>query len=215
MILTVGLGVVCLIYGLFFDGFIRKIPKWIWGCFWGAVSLVVVFVIFLYVYGNIDNVTYDEHAMRVLGCGVKGEEPTESLKSRLEAAVEYYHKNPNAIIVVSGGKGASEDITEALAMERYLMDRGIPQDRIIKEEQSTNTYENFKYSKKILDKYFDEAYSVAYITNDYHIFRAGNISEKIGFENATHYSAGTPWYMIVSSGLRECVGVMKFIVFGE
>ncbi len=45
---------------------------------------------------------------------------------RLEAAIAYYERNPKVLLVVSGGQGPQEDISEALAMERYLIERGIP-----------------------------------------------------------------------------------------
>lgn len=215
LIITFGLGVILIFYGIYYDWLAQKLPAWLRISFFAGVLLVVAFVAFLFVYGNMDNTTYDEDAVIVLGCGVNGEEPSESLKRRLESAISYYNKNTDVIIVVSGGKGAQEDITEALAMERYLVERGIPQDKIIKEEQSTSTYENFVYSKAILDEYFKREYTVSYITNDYHIFRAGNISKKVGYDNATHCSAGTPWYLAVTSGFRECIGIMKFVVLGE
>lgn len=214
LILTFVLGIIFILYGIFLEGIVRTIPKWIKAVFFTGVTVVSGFVCFLFVYGNVDNATYGEDAVIVLGCGVKGEEPTESLKNRLECVIDYHYKNPNALIVLSGGQGEQEDITEALAMEKYLLERGIQQDIIIKEEQSTNTYENFIYSKQLLDEYFQGSYTVAYITNDYHIFRAGNISCRVGYEDATHCSAGTPWYMVISSGVRECVGVMKFVVLG-
>ena len=50
---------------------------------------------------------------------------------RLGKAVDA-NRNYKAIIIVSGGQGPQEDITEALAMERYLKNKGIPQERIIK-----------------------------------------------------------------------------------
>ncbi|NCU26351.1 YdcF family protein [Candidatus Nomurabacteria bacterium] len=61
------------------------------------------------------------------------------LAKRLEAAIRYHTNNPDAMIVVCGGKGDQEDITEALAMERYLLSEGIPGDIIIREEKSTST----------------------------------------------------------------------------
>lgn len=215
LIATFLLGAILLLYGIFWDGFMKKKPKWLTGTFFVGVFLVVAFISFLLLYGGFDNATYKEDAVIVLGSGIRGEKLTEGLKNRLDATIAYYQKNPDAILVVSGGQGPQEDITEALAMERYLLENGVPQESIIKEEQATSTYENFVYSKQLLDAYFDGTYSVTYVTNNYHVYRAGAIAQTIGFENATHCSSGTPWYSIIPSCVRECIGVLKFWILGN
>ncbi len=86
----------------------------------------------------------------ILGAGLKGDVPSEVLKYRLNKAVEYYKKNPDTIFIVSGGQGKDELISEAEAMEIYLSKRGIPIKNIIKEDKSTSTYENLKFSDKII-----------------------------------------------------------------
>lgn len=209
------LGAIFLFYGICLDGIIKKIPKWIKGTFFVCVLLAVAFISFLLIYGNFNNATYEEDAVIVLGSGIRGETLTVGLKNRLDAAIQYHENNSDAVIVVSGGQGPQEDITEALAMERYLLSMGIPQENIIKEEQATSTYENFVYTKQLLDAHFDGAYSVTYVTNDYHIYRAGAIARSAGFETVTHCSSETPWYSVVPSCVRECIGVMKFWLLGN
>jgi len=180
----------------------------------GAFCLLLAGSSVLYIGGGMDNVTYDEDAIIVLGTGVRGEEPTESLKRRLDAAIGYHEQNPAAIIVVTGGQGSDENITEALCMERYLLRQGLPQNIIIKEDQATSTEENFMFSRAILDEMLGSDYSVAYISNDFHIFRAGIYALIFGFPDATHASGSTPWYMIVPNGLRETVVIAKTVLIG-
>ena len=168
----------------------------------------------LYISGSQDNVTYEEDAVIVLGTGVRGEEPTESLKRRLDAAAAYHEKNPDALIVVTGGKGDDENLSEAEVMERYLLKAGIPQEIIIKEDQATSTEENFMFSGGILGKRLPSGYKTCYISNDFHIYRAGLYARYFGFPDATHASGTTPWYMIVPNGLRETVVIIKTFVLG-
>lgn len=170
-------------------------------------------MLFIAIFGKIDNVTYKEDAAIVLGAGIKGENVTLTLSHRLDKAVEYIGKNPSAIIVVSGGQGFQEDISESLAMERYLVDNGVPNDKIIKEQKSTSTYENCLFSKELLDKYFDKPYKTVIITNDFHIYRAIQISKAVGLES-THYHAKTEWYTVSLNYLRECVAVVKTWILG-
>ena len=209
------LGAVIFMYGILLEKLVPKIPKWLRAVFWCGVCTVTVFVSVLLGLGINDTVTGSEDAVIVLGSGIRGELLTVGLKNRLDCAVEIYENNPDTVIVVSGGQGPQEDITEALAMERYLLSRNIPQESIIKEEQATSTYENFIYSKQILDKKFGENYSAAYVTNDYHIYRAGALAKIAGFGNLTHSHSPTVWYTVIPSCMRECMAVVKLWIFRQ
>lgn len=159
-------------------------------------------------YGNDDNSSYQEDAIIVLGCGIRGNRVTPQLASRLDMAIDYYMSNEK-IIVVSGGMGPQENITEALAMEQYLIDRGIPKDKILKEEMSTSTYTNLINSKKILDCYFDSYYNVVIVTSNYHIYRTQNIANDIGL-SSTHIHANIKWYEYPIRCFRENVAIIKY-----
>lgn len=196
-----------IIYGVFFNRFKRIIHILIL-CF----SLVLFMLTgSLAVYGNNDNVTYTEDAVIVLGKGLDGDKITPDLASRLEVAVEYHQKNPDAVIVVSGGQGKDEKISEALAMERYLVSKGVSADKIIKEDKSTSTYENFEFSAEILSEKFYDDYSLAFITNSFHIYRAERIAKSIGVQ-ATHAGADIEWYTVPTNYMRELMALVKYLV---
>ena len=214
-LLTCLLGAIFLIYGCFYTLLSRILPKWLKTLFVLGCVFVTVFVSAVYICGSCDNVTYNEDALIVLGAGIKGEEVGANLEKRLDTAVKYYESNPDCVIVVSGGQGANEDITEALAMERYLTSRGVPQEKIIKEERSTSTVENFAFSKLILDERFGEnGYTAAFVTNTYHICRANMAAEGAGFAELTHVHAKTPWYVALPNGLREMLGIVRAWLLG-
>ena len=179
-----------------------------------VVALLVLFIgfnVFLYRFGQHNTVTYEEDAVIVLGAGVVGETPSLILAARLNTALAYYRQNDGVLIVVSGGQGPNEDITEALAMERYLVARGVPIENILKEEESTTTRENMIFSKRLLDEYFDGAYTTAFITNDFHIFRAGIIASRVGL-NCTHMHAKIPRYSVPANYLRETIAVLAELI---
>jgi len=169
-------------------------------------------IIFIAVVGNIDTATFEEDAVIILGAGIRGDMISLPLAYRLNKGIEYINKNPNAVIVVTGGQGPQESITEALAMEKYLISKGIPKNKIIKEEKATSTYENFKFSKLLLDDYFKKPYKVTYITNDFHIYRAGQLAKIAGID-ATSYGAELQWYAVPTTYLREFLAVLKLWVF--
>lgn len=195
--------------------FILKVPMILRYTVIIGVIVLIVFVSFIYLYGNIDNVTYDEDAVIVLGAGLRGENVSRLLKNRLDAAIEYHEKNPKAVIVVSGGQGPDEIIDEATAMEKYLIEHGIPEEMILKEKASTSTEENFAFSKEILDERLGEDYKIAYITNDFHTYRSGCRAESAGFKYATHYGAKTPLHSVLPNGFREVMGVLELWIFNK
>ena len=96
---------------------------------------------------KVDNID----TMIVLGAKVNGTEVSNTLKLRLDKAIEYYKKHKYVNIIVSGGQGNDENITEALAMKNYLVSNGVNINNIIEENKATTTLENIIYSKKILD----------------------------------------------------------------
>lgn len=145
----------------------------------------------------------------VLGCGIWPDgRPTLALINRLDKAAEYYEKNPHVKIIVSGGQGPTEPFSEAEAMERYLMENGIPRDSIIKEDKSTSTKENFKFSGEMINKPNDEPVKIVFITNDFHVLRSRILADRFGFE-AYAISAPTPPVIIFNSYLREFFAFVK------
>ncbi len=96
-------------------------------------------------------------------------------------------------------------------MERYLIGKGIPHENIIKEEQSTSTYENLSFAKEILDSRFAQGFSSVVITNKYHTFRAAKIAERAGIA-AKHISAPDEYYTAPANYLREMLAILKMWV---
>ncbi len=176
-----------------------------------GIIILILSSIFLISYGKNDTVTYKEDVLIILGAGIDGERVTNPLAKRLDEGVKFHEKNPTALIVVTGGQGPQEDITEALAMERYLIGKGVNPEVIIKEEQATSTYENFKYSMEILEKRLESDFTVCFATTDFHIFRASNMYSSLGYE-ATHVSAPSELYAIPVNCAREVMAVVKFYV---
>jgi len=185
-----------------------KAPKWMHFFVTIVCAVLLSFSGFLFLYGMNDNTEYNEDAVIVLGAGIRGEQVSNSLAYRLDKAVEYYERNPRAVIVVSGGQGHQESITEALAMERYLVEKGIPKTSIIKEEKATSTSENFLFSDALLKEKFTGQYSAVFITNDFHVFRANAIAQSAGIETR-HMGAPIDWYTVPATYTREMMAVLS------
>ena len=214
IVLAALLGAFLLACGACLPFILQHCPRWLCIVAVCALALVVLCATTLLIFGRTDTITNDEDAIIVLGAGIHGDRVSLTLRDRLDAAIDCFDQNPDVLIVVSGGQGPQEDITEALAMERYLIEHGIPEEAILKEERSTSTAENFAFSKALLDERLGENYSAAYITNDFHILRAGQVASRQGFDRITHAHSNTVWYLIVPSCLRECVAVLWYWISG-
>ena len=193
-----------------------KMLKVIRAAFLGVMAVCTLLCVFLYICGVNDTADFDENVLIVLGAGVRGDRPTLALKKRLDAASDFSRKNPDAVIIVSGAKGAQESVTEAYAMKKYLVEKGVDGNRIIEEDGARNTAENFKYSKQIADGIFkDKPYKTAFATNAFHVFRSEKLAKSAGFEDITHIHGGFVWYLVPTAYLRECAAVAYLFVFGS
>ena len=152
-------------------------------------------------------------AVIVLGAGlVRRDQIPIVLRQRLDAALDYLNDNPDSIAVVAGGLGMQAIITEAYAMGNYLIQHGIDPDRVIFEEWSTTTQENFGYARQLLDSFFGrQDYTVVVVTNDFHMPRARLLAWQAGLD-AVGKAAPTQWYMIPRYYSREHAALLWHIL---
>ena len=141
----------------------------------------------------------------VLGARVNGAVPSLSLQYRIDAAAQYLLKNEETIVIVSGGQGPDEDISEAEAMRRGLVAQGIEAERIILEDKSASTYENIIFSKKLIPSGLETG---VLVSNDYHLYRAGLIAKKEGLK-VSGFPAKTPKSALIKSHMREYLSITK------
>ena len=115
----------------------------------------------------------------VLGCKVRNGRPTRMLRRRLNAAIEYLQRENKAVCIVSGGRGKDESISEAEAMYSYMTAHGISSERIYREDRSSTTLENLKFSARLI-KENDLPENAAVATDGFHQYRAAMLADRIG-----------------------------------
>ncbi len=151
----------------------------------GIISIIILILIIRPIKEcrqlDVQTIQQTSH-MIILGAGLNGYQVSERLKLRLDKALEALELNQEIIVIVSGGQGSDELISEAEAMKRYLIEAGIDEKRIISEDKSTSTYENFLYSKAKIDK-LEPSKNVMIVTSDFHVFRSKFIAKKIGWKS--------------------------------
>lgn len=181
------------------------------------ISLILFLILEgLIIYNGSLKEQNDSDYIIVLGAGLNGSKLSASLRLRLMSAMEFHDSHSNTKIVVSGGQGAGEDLSEALAMKNFLVSKGISENLIIMEDKSTSTYENFSFSKSILEKESinNKPIKVTVVTNNFHMFRAKLIGEKIGFK-VFRYSAPCNKTSAVNFYLREAFASVKTILLSK
>ena len=147
----------------------------------------------------------------ILGAKVNGEIPSLSLRYRLDAALDYANKYPHVQLVLSGGQGAGEDISEAESMRRYLVENGIDEDRLLIESNSTSTYENMLFAQELLPP---SVQAVTIITSDYHLERSKIIARSLDLQ-ADVVSAKTPRVVEKRLRFRERLALIKTAIVGK
>lgn len=181
-----------------------------------VAGLLIFSLLFLFVAvgGYTNTVQYNEEAIIVLGAGIRGEEVGDMLRRRLNAAIEAHEDNPSALIVVSGGKGTDEKIPEALAMQRYLLQQGIPEEMILMEDQSTSTQENLEFSRQLLAQHgISEDAPVAVVTNAFHCYRAREYAKMAGFTDVRTLPASMNPWVILPAYMREVLAILFLWIF--
>ena len=195
------------------------IGRWLYRLFcWGAVLGLVCLVgaeVCIINIGRSDLSALPADAVVVLGAGVNGKAPSLSLRTRLDAALAYLERNPDVPVVLTGGQGYGEEISEAQCMYDYLTARGVAPGRLILEEQAANTEENLAFSAPLLEEQGIDLGSdrVAIVTNDFHVARARLLAARQGYGHAFGISARLPWvHLEVNYYLREAFAIGKTIL---
>ena len=161
--------------------------------------------------GCRDEVRRDAPVMIVLGAKVWQDGPSPALKRRLDKALDYLIDHPEVQVIVSGGQGYNEPVSEAAAMMDYLTARGLDPARIHPEDQSTSTVENLRNSKALMTELgYDPAETpVLVVSNAFHLTRVRLLCSRMGL---TADTLGTPMPDAASacySYAREALALVK------
>lgn len=120
----------------------------------------------------------------VHGAKPDGAAPSPILVSRLDAAYELWERQGRrATFIVSGGKGADEEVSEAAVMRGHLLERGVPADAVIMEDRSTTTLENLVFSRAVAERLSAGAPGrFALVTSEFHVFRCAALACRLGLD---------------------------------
>jgi uncharacterized SAM-binding protein YcdF (DUF218 family) len=118
-------------------------------------------------------------AIVVMGAAQYDGRPSPQLAARLDHALELWPEALAPMVIVTGGKQEGDRFTEADASAKYLVDRGVPIDAIVLEDEGTTTYESLR---NVADSVSETVDSVLIVTDPYHALRSRLIADALGFE---------------------------------
>lgn len=191
--------------------------KWVRYIIYLCLTLLLVVEGIIIYYGQNRDLSESDYVV-VLGAGLRGERMTLSLKERAEKALECVKENKSSYMILSGGQGPGESISEAEAVKRYLLENGVEEKRLLLEDKSKNTMENFRFSKEIIEKHSGKTLdkvNVKVITSNYHVFRSNIIAKRQGYKNLKFNSNNTNILLAPNYFFREFFALPKTLLLDK
>jgi len=146
------------------------------------------------------NLSGEPDVLLILGCRVRGEEAEETLMMRIERAAEFLKENRNTLAIACGGIVHKDQLkSEAQVIYEELVKRGIEKERIILEDKSKTTAQNFINAKKLINL---EGRRVAFLSSEFHLMRADMIAKRCNFHCST-VAAPSPKKLLLKNYIRE------------
>lgn len=165
----------------------------------------IIYAFFL----NLFPIKKEPQTIIILGSGLFGDKVPPLLAQRLDKGLAIYEKfNRKPVIIVSGGQGDDELISEAEAMAGYLMEKGVPADSILLENKSRTTFENLTFSKQLMLAHGLGQDRVVLVTNSFHALRAGIYMKQVGLKGRS-IGSRTAFYFLPSAWIRETAGLIR------
>lgn len=184
-----------------------------------AIDYIFLYLLFTFLFfiikvfsSRVMSPNLDRTLVIILGTGLTPEgEISPMLKYRLDKAIQYQSNQvargfTPAVLLVTGGKSHHANVSEAEVMRAYLLEKGIPDNKILVENQSINTHQNFLYSQD----YLQDHEHILFVTSSFHVLRASVYASQLGIE-IEGIGAKTPAYYLPYALIREYLGL--FLIY--
>lgn len=154
-------------------------------------------------------------AMVIFGCKVESWGPSVLLQDRLDTALDYLEDHPDMKIVVTGGKGDDEHMSEAQCMYNYLTEHGVDGENILMEDRSRNTWQNVNFCKPLMESNGMDCMADCrpiLVSSGFHLGRIKMLWERVNPEGWTPSTLAAPVSHIPSAVkmfFREPLALVK------
>lgn len=174
-----------------------------------AAFLILIFSLFVIFEIKFSKGNEKENAdiLLILGCRVKGGHAEETLSMRIEKATEYLLKNKSTLAIACGGIVHDDQTkSEAKVIKDTLVANGVESERVVLEDKSLTTMQNFLNAKKIIETEKDiKTLSVAVLSSEFHLLRALLLARRCKFKIDFTVAANSPKDKKIKNYLREFV----------
>lgn len=152
----------------------------------------------------------DKDYIIVLGCFIGRHYLSPFLKWRCDLALKIYQRSSQAKLVLCGGQGSDEAMSEAQAMFRYLRSQGVLAERMILEQRSTSTAENLLFARQLIQQDWqgNRDVTITLVTNDYHVLRALSYAHRLNWQ-ISGAGAVMPIPCLINQIIREYGALLK------
>jgi uncharacterized SAM-binding protein YcdF (DUF218 family) len=142
----------------------------------------------------------------VMGAAEYRGRPSPVLKLRLDRAAELYSQHMAPYIMTTGGPGGDPSFTESGVGRSYLIDRGVPAEAIIVEDEGASTASSLTAASEILRRM--GLRSCIIVSDGYHLFRVKRILRQSGFTvyGSPREAGDTPLYKRWYLYFRQAIG---------
>jgi len=177
-----------------------------------SLSLLAIFIIYIsFLVQILNNSTKiaerEADAIIVLGHAIdEYNEPSPWLYERLVSSIYLYERGFSNTIIVTGGRGPTDDVPVAYVMRDFLISRGVANENILVETSSRDTFENFSYAEIIAKK--NDINSIIFVTNNFHVFRSLNIAQDFFEDIQAHGAYAKSGLSLTIAYLREPISII-------
>lgn len=157
-----------------------------------AVVYTVANAVSIWIFSNEDQKIKSDVAI-ILGASTYNGEVSPVYKERINHGIDLYNEGYVDKLIVTGGMGAGNDISDAESVKNYAVICGIPENDILVENESSITQENLENSKAIMDE--NDLKTAIIVSDPLHMRRAMLLAKDAGI---TAYSSPTETTKYVS-----------------
>ncbi|GAB2754894.1 YdcF family protein [Salinifilum aidingensis] len=126
----------------------------------------------------------------VLGAAQYHGVPSDVLESRLDQVLELYRQGLAGHVVTVGGRQTGDEYTEAQASKRWLVERGVPADRIVEVDEGSDTLGSMD---AVTDLAEERGWRTGLIVSDpWHSLRAQTMARDFGLRAWSSPTRGGP-----------------------
>jgi uncharacterized SAM-binding protein YcdF (DUF218 family) len=155
----------------------------------GALATWVISVVAVVVWGARD-MAQPADAIVVLGAAQYAGRPSPVLKARLDHALDLWKRGLASRLVLTGGRGVGDTISEAAVGRRYAMKAGVADSAILLENEGRTTEASIEAVSQIIDK--RDLERVILVSDPFHMLRLQILAGRFGFESVTSPTRTSP-----------------------